>query len=134
VTRRYVAGILILGAAGAAGMWAARDRLEPGGLAGLFLGLALATAGALSWIGAAVFSIERGQQAFMAAMVLGILGRLMIYGAALIYVALRTTIDPVFLAGSLLGFYVIFLVLEVRFAVKALRRSGGHSGVKPHGG
>ena len=115
-------------------MAAARGRLEPGELTALLLGLFLAAAGALSWMGAAAWSIGRGHRAFMSALVLGILGRLVVYGAALIYVALRTTLDPVLLAGSLLGFYAVFMVLEVRFAVKALRRPAGTPGETRHVG
>jgi len=135
MTGRYVAGILLLASMGAASLRLARGSLAPARLEGLLLGIALATAGAVSWIMIASWTIGRGQQAFMAAQVLGILGRLVVYGAALIYVALRTTIDPVSLAGSLLGFHVVFLVLEVRFAVKGLQRAGpGTPGESRHGG
>jgi len=135
MTGRYVAGIMLLAAVVAASLRLARGSLAPVRLEGLLLGLALATAGAVSWIMVASLTIGRGHQAFMAAQVLGILGRLVVYGASLIYVALRTTIDPVFLAGSLVGFHVIFLVLEVRFAVKGLQRAAqGATGGSGHGG
>jgi hypothetical protein len=131
MTGRYVGGILLLGAAGGACLRAARAGLAPARIEGLLLGLALATAGAVSWILLASWTIGRGHRAFMAALGLGILGRLVVYGGALIYVALKTTIDPVFAAGSLLGFHVIYLVLEVRFAARGLAGAGRGS---PDGG
>ena len=135
MTGRYVGGILLLAAAGAAALRAAWGGLAPPRLEGLLLGLALATAGALSWILLASWSLGRGHAAFMAAQGLGIMGRLVIYGAALGYVALRTTIDPVYLAGSLLGFHVLFLILEVRFAAQGARRAGpGEPGGTVHVG
>lgn len=135
MTGRYVTGLLLLAAASGALLRAAGGSLDPPRLGGLLLGLALATAGAASWILLASWTIGRGQQAFMAAQGLGILGRLVIYGAALVYVALRTAIDPVYLAVSLLGFHVIFLVLEVRFAASGLRRGGpGAPGESDHVG
>jgi hypothetical protein len=135
MTGRYLAGILLLAAAAWGCLRAARGSLPPARSEGLLLGLGLATVGAVSWILAASWTIGRGHQAFMGAQVLGILGRLVVYGAALIYVALRTTIDPVYLAGSLLGFHVVYMVLEIRFAMKGLRQAGhGTSGGSRHGG
>src|SRR5262252_2985614 len=83
-------------------------RLGGGASAGLALGAALAGAGAVSWIGAAAWAASRGQKAFMAALALGILGRLVIYAATLLFVTLRTRVDPVWTAGALMGFYVLF--------------------------
>jgi hypothetical protein len=135
MTGRYLAAILLLAAAAWGCLRAARGSLTPARSEGLLLGLGLATAGAVSWILAASWTIGRGQQAFMGAQVLGILGRLVVYGAALIYVALRTTIDPVYLAGSLLGFHVVYMVLEIRFAMKGLRQAGrGDPGGSRHVG
>jgi hypothetical protein len=122
VTGRYVAWVLGLSAAGAAMAWACRASIPGSGLDGVFLGIALAAAGAISWIAGAAWSIGRGSHAFLAVTALGILGRLVVYGATLLFVALRTGIDLRWLAGALLGFYLGFMVLEVRFAV-VLRRS-----------
>lgn len=99
-----------------------RDRLAPGAAAGFALGGVLAAVGAASWILAA----ERGRrrpESFMILLGLGILGRLVVYGATLIYVALLTRIDPLWTAGSLLGFHVLFMMIEVRFALGQGRRA-----------
>jgi len=121
--RGYVALVAGVALAGALLAWSLGDRLPPGKASGIALGAALAGVGAVSWIVVA----DRGRrhpQWFMMLLGLGILGRLVVYGAALIYVALRTAIDPVYLAGSLLGFHVVYMVLEVRFAMKGLRQAG----------
>ena len=48
--------------------------------------------------------------------------RLVVFGAALIVVGLRARgIDLAATAVSLLGFYAVFQVLEVRFVLKGLR-------------
>jgi hypothetical protein len=100
-----------------------RDRLPPGAAAGFALGGVLAAVGAVSWILAA----ERGRRrpgSFMLLVGLGILGRLVVYGATLIYVALLTRIDPLWTAGSLLGFHVLLMMLEVRFALHGMKGPG----------
>jgi hypothetical protein len=117
MTARYVAYVLLLIGAGAVAAWWMKGSLPPGALQGAWLGLALSGAGAISWIVAAAATMERGPRAFMAALALGILGRLVVYGATLVYVLLRTTLDPIWTAGSLMGSYAVFLVLEVRFAL-----------------
>jgi hypothetical protein len=117
VIARHVAWIALPAAAGALAAWLGRDRLPPGGLDGAFLGIALAAAGAVSWILCVGWSITQGPRTFMAATVLGILGRLVVYGATLLYVGFMTTIDLRWTAGALLGFYLVFMVVEVRFAL-----------------
>jgi hypothetical protein len=100
-----------------------RDRLAPGAAAGFALGGVLAALGAVTWILAA----ERGRrrpESFLLLVGLGILGRLVVYGATLIYVALLTRIDPLWTAGSLLGFHVLLMMLEVRFALRGLSGRG----------
>src|SRR5207249_3104682 len=104
MTGRYVAYALLLAAAAAVTAQGAGDRIPATARFAFFLGLGLGAAGAISWILLTSWSIGRGHQAFMAASVLGILGRLVIYSATLIYVALRTSIDLLWFAGALLGF------------------------------
>ena len=126
--------VLVTGVA-AGGLWFLRGRLPEGGLQGALLGLGLAAAGAVSWILAAAWSGRQGAQASLLALVLGILGRLVVYGAALVYVALRTSLDPVLMAVSLLGFHVVFLIIEIRYAVEGMRRGGAGAGDgSGHGG
>lgn len=128
MTGRYVGGVLALAlVAGLAG-YACRGSLGSGALGGIWLGLALSAAGAVSWIVATAATLTRGHQAFLTAMALGILGRLMVYGATLVYVAKRTALDPVWTAGSLLGSYAVFIVLEIRFALLLARRAGSGAG------
>jgi hypothetical protein len=127
VTARYASYVLLLaaGAAGLAGL--AGDRIPLTARPAVWLGLGLGAAGALSWILLTAWAIGRGNQAFMAATMLGILGRLVIYSATLIYVALRTSIDLLWMAGALLGFHLASTVLEVRYALVA-RRAGPDAG------
>ena len=119
--RGYAALVAGIALAGALAAWGYREGLGPGRAAGVALGAALAGLGAVSWIVAA----ERGRASpewSMMLLGLGILGRLVVYGATLIYVALLTRIDPLWTAGSLLGFHVLFMILEVRFALHGLKR------------
>jgi len=119
--RGYAALVAGIALAGALLAWRLGDRLPPGKASGIALGAALAGVGAVSWIVVA----DRGRrhpQWFMMLLGLGILGRLVVYGATLIYVALLTRIDPLWTAGSLLGFHVLFMMLEVRFALHGLKR------------
>jgi hypothetical protein len=102
--------------------WGMAARLGTFRAAGLGLGAALAGLGAATWIAAAAWAANRGHKAFMGALGLGILGRLVIYAATLLYVTLRTRVDPVWTAGALMGFYVLFMVEEVRFALRGLNR------------
>jgi hypothetical protein len=114
--RGYAAVAAGVGLAAAVFSYVMLDRLPPGAAAGFALG-------AVSWILAA----ERGSrrpQSFLLLVGLGILGRLVVYGATLIYVALLTRIDPLWTAGSLLGFHVLLMMLEVRFALHGMKGPG----------
>lgn len=114
--------VLAITLAGIVVAWGMTARVGPLRAAGFGLGAALAGIGAASWIGAAAWAASRGQKAFMGALGLGILGRLVIYAATLLYVTLRTRVDPVWTAGALMGFYVLFMVEEIRFALRGLNR------------
>jgi hypothetical protein len=67
------------------------------------------------------WGFDKGQKQFFGALLLGILGRLVIYGATLIYVALRTSVDLIATVVAMLGYYVVFMVLEIRYALRRLR-------------
>jgi hypothetical protein len=51
-----------------------------------------------------------------------------VYGATLIYVALGTSIDPLATAVAMLGFHVVFMILEIHFALRRLRAGSGRQG------
>lgn len=122
---RYAAtAVLLVAVVAAAGGWLLRDRLPAGTLRALALGGALATAGAVGGMALVAWSFRRSQRVFFAALVAGMLGRLFLYGAVLVYVALGTTVDATATAAGLLGFYVLLLALEVRFAVRGLTGRG----------
>jgi hypothetical protein len=128
MTARYAGYVLLLACVAAGLAFVPGDRLSAGARSACLLGLGLGAAGALSWILLTGWSIGRGHKAFMAATMLGILGRVVIYSATLIYVALRTSIDLLWMAGAMLGFHLASIVLEVRFALVA-RRAGPEPGV-----
>jgi hypothetical protein len=127
MTARYAGYVLLLGSAAAGLAWILGGRLPGGARFACLLGLGLGVGGALSWILLTGWSIGRGHKAFMAATMLGILGRVVIYSATLIYVALRTSIDLLWMAVALLGFHLTSIVLEIRFALVA-RRAGPEPG------
>lgn len=122
LTGRYAAAAALLGVVGMGLAWMVEERLGPPISRGILLGAGLATAGAVAGILLTAWGFERGQRRFLAALMLGILGRLVIYGATLVYVALWTTIDLMATVGALLAFYVLHQVLEIRFALRGLRR------------
>ena len=119
----YAAVVAAIGILGGAIAWGFRDRFPPGAAAGFAIGGLLAAVGAVFWIVAASRGGSR-PDSFMLVVGLGILGRLVVYGATLIYVALVTRIDPLWTAGSLLGFHVLFMMIEVRFALRGTTGRG----------
>ena len=125
VVARHLVAALAIGAAAVAAGWSLRGRLSPAVFQGGILGAVLATAGAVAGLLTTAWAFDKEARRFFAALIAGILGRLLLYGAVLVYVALRTAIDPVATAASLLAFYVLFQVLEVRFAMRGLGRSQG---------
>ena len=131
MTARYLAAILLLTGAAAAALWLGRGALPVGGLPGALLGLGLGAAGGISWIAGAAWALPRGGQAFLAVVVLGILGRLVVYSATLVYVALGTGLNLHWTAGALLGSYLTFIVLEVLYAIKAAGTGAGTARPRP---
>jgi len=127
VILRYAALVLLIAAAGSAAIAFWRGGLESPVTRGVLLGAALASFGAIAGMALLAWSYGRGQTQFFGALVIGILGRLLVFGGVLVYVALRAAaFDLIASAASLLGFYVVFQVLEMRFVLKGLagRRSG----------
>jgi len=129
VTARYVAVVLALGAAGAVGLWLFRARLGPEVLQGAVVGGALAVAGAIAGLILSAWGFDKGQKQFFGALLLGILGRLVVYGATLIYIALGTSVDLIATVVAMLGFHVVFMVLEIHFALRRVRAGNQQQGV-----
>lgn len=122
---RYAGLVLaVAGVIASIALWR-RAFLPPDALPGILIGLGLAVVGALSWIGGAAWGARRGLHALMGVVVLGILGRLVIYSATLVYVAIGTGISLAWTGGALAGSSMIFIVLEVLYALRAL---GGGAG------
>jgi len=65
---------------------------------------------------------EQNTQRLFGALVAGMLARLALYGAVIVYVALRTRLDPVAVAVWLLGSYLVSQVIEVTVTMRAARR------------
>ncbi len=119
---KFAGGVLLIAAVVAAAAWSWRDRLGAGSVPGVLLGDALATAGALAGMALTAWSFDKGQREFMGALVAGILARLAVFGGALVYVALRTTIDPIATAAALLTLYIVYQILEIRMVLARLAR------------
>lgn len=129
MTARYVAVVLALGAAGAAALGLLRARFEPEVLQGAAVGGTLAVAGAIAGLFLSAWGFDKRQTRFFAALVFGILGRLVVYGATLIYVALGTSINLIATVVAMLGFHVVFMILEIHFALRRLRDVKERQGV-----
>ncbi len=97
------------------------ERVSPAAAQGALFGAGLAAVGAIAAVALNRWGFDKDPRRFFAALTLGILGRLLLYGAALVYVALRTRIDVTATAVSLLGFYVLFQVVEIRLALRGLK-------------
>jgi hypothetical protein len=127
VILRYGLAVVLIAAAGSALIAAAAGRLGDAGVRGALLGAAVASLGAIGGMALLAWSFERGSRQFVGAAVLGILGRLTLFGAVLVYVGLcrpgAVRVAPV--ALSLLAFFFVFQALEVRFVLRGLKRSGG---------
>jgi hypothetical protein len=99
--------------------------VSPAKVDGVVLGAALAAAGGIGGIVLIRWGLGKDQKKFFAALSAAILGRLLLYGAVLVVVALRTTIDLTSTAASLLAVYVLLQIVEVRVAVRGLRKGRG---------
>ncbi len=120
---RYALAVVLIAVAGSALIVASGGRLEARAVRGALLGAALAALGAIGGMALVAWSFERRTRQFFGALVLGILARLTLFGGALVYVALlrEAEIDVVGVALSLLGFSVVFQVLEVRYVLRGLK-------------
>ena len=96
----------------------------PGATLSAALGAGLATVLALSTIWLWAWAAEKPPRFFMAALAGGFLGRMVVFGAAIVLLLVATELPPAAFMGGLFVYYVIFQVLEIR----ALRRFGGATG------
>ena len=119
---RFAGLVLLVGGAASALIVAWGDRLGDAALRGALLGAGLATAGAIGGMSLFAWSLSRRTGQFVGALLVGFLGRLVLFGTALILVGLRRgAFDLTASALSLLGFYAVFQILEMRFVLKGLR-------------
>jgi len=124
VILRYALAVVLVAVAGSAPIAASIGRLGEAGVRGALLGASVACLGAIGGMALLVRSIERGPQRFFGAVVLGILGRMALFGAVLFYVGLRRPAEYSLaaVALSIVGFFFVFQALEVRFVLKGSRR------------
>jgi hypothetical protein len=121
--KRYALAVALIAAAGSAIIEASGGRLDGPSLHGAILGAILAALGAVFGMALLVWSFERGTRHVVGAMVLGMLGRLALFGGVLIGVGLLrpANFGLAAVAASLLGFYFVFQVMEVRFLMRGLK-------------
>jgi len=120
VILRYTLAVVLFAVTGSAVIAASAGSLGQAGVRGALLGAALASLGAIFGMAVLARSFERGPRQFYGAVMLGILGRLTLFCAALVYVGLRRPADyslPA-IALSLVGFFFVFQALEVGFVLK----------------
>lgn len=121
MTARYAVLVLLLGTVGALVLWMSRGRFEPEQLQGAAAGGSVAVAGTLAGLVLTAWGFEKGQTQFFGALLFGILGRLVVYGATLIYIALGTSLDLIATAVAMMGFHVVFMIVEIQFALRRLK-------------
>ena len=91
------------------------------------LGAALATLLAVASVVLAVWAHDKPQPIFIAALLGGFLGRLMIFGGGVAWLAAATDFPVAAFMSGLFAYYVLFQILEIR-AVRRLAaaRPAGH--------
>ena len=121
---RYALGVVALAVAGSALVAARGERLGEASVRGALLGIAVAAAGSLGGMALLARGLERGPRQFMGALLIGILGRMLLFGAVLIGVGLGWPADCSLaaVALSVVAFFFVFQGLEVWLV---LRRSKG---------
>jgi hypothetical protein len=123
VIARYALGVAALAAIGSALVAAWGEGLGEAAVRGALLGAAVASLGAIGGMALLAGSLERGPRRFLGAVMLGILGRMLLFGAVLIYIGLRRPADCSLaaVALSIVGFFFAFQALEVRFVLKGTK-------------
>ena len=92
------------------------------------VGATLAIAGAIAGLILSAWGFDKGQKQFFGALLLCILGRLVLDGATLINIALGTSVDLIATVVAMLGLHVVFMVVEIVFALRRVR-AGKQQGV-----
>lgn len=92
---------------------AALGSADPGARPAALLGAALAALNTLAAYGLVLWSAGRSTTAFMRAILGGMVGRMGVLLAAVVGAVLALGLPKVPLALSLLGYFVVFLVLEL---------------------
>ncbi|MGH9750271.1 MAG: hypothetical protein ACRD6R_10145 [Candidatus Polarisedimenticolia bacterium] len=120
---RYAAAVAAITGAVVAALFLARGRMAEPVLHGALLGAGLAAVGAIVAMLLTARTFDKSPKVFFSALVAGILGRLALFGGALLVTAaLRPAgVDLTATAVALLGLYVAFQVLEVRLALKRVK-------------
>ncbi len=88
------------------------------------LGAALATLLALSGIWLLAWTFDKSQKVFLAALVGGFLGRMVIFGLAVVLMVSATELPPAAFVGGLLMFYAVYQVVEIRAAHRLAGATG----------
>jgi hypothetical protein len=121
---RYALGVVALAGTGSAVVAAWGERLGEAAVRGALLGVAVAAVGALGGMALLARGLERGPRQFMGALLIGILGRMLLFGAVLIGVGLGWPAGCSLAAMglSVVASFFVFQGLEVWLV---LRRSKG---------
>ena len=122
---RYAFGVFLLAIVGTAVVGACGERLGEAVVRGALLGCAVALVGAIAGMALLARSLEQGHRQFLGAVMLGILGRMLLFGAVLIYIGLSRPagLSLAAVALSIVGFFFVFQALEVRFVLRRSRQT-----------
>ncbi len=118
---RYAA---LTGATVAVSLAAILPQLAPEARPSVLFGGLLALANAVAAYGLALWSAARSTQAFLTAVLGGMVGRMGIMLAAFVGAVLGLGFPPVPLAVALLAYFVLFLMLELALLSRMPARAG----------
>jgi len=121
--KRYALIVVLIAAAGSACIGLSGGRLERSTVRGAILGAILAALGAVFGMALLAWSFERGTRQVVGAMMLGMLGRLALFGGSLVGVGLLrpASCGMTAVAASLLDFFFVFQALELMFVMRGLK-------------
>jgi hypothetical protein len=105
-----------------------RERLAPAAVYGMVLGAVLAAVNTLAAYGLVLWAQRRSTNAFMGAVLGGMVGRMGLMLAAVVAGVLVLGLPKVPLAISLLSYFVLFLVFEISVLQK--QRPGAVEGAR----
>ena len=126
---RYAALVATVVAVSQAVVWMLfHERLAPAALQGTALGAGLAAVNTLAAYGLVLWARTRSTNAFMGAVLGGMVGRMGLMLAAVVAAVLVLGLPKVPLAISLLAYFVLFLVFEISVLQK--QRPGAVEGAR----